>query len=674
MVLRFSENLLAYRRRKTRVVRVGGVAVGGDNPLRLQSMTTTPTSDTQATVAQAVRLAEAGCEIVRITAPTEKDAENLKNIQDALRRQGVQVPLVADIHFRPDAALIAADYVEKVRINPGNFADAKAFKIREYTEEEYRRELDRIEEKFTPLVLKLKRLMRSLRIGVNHGSLSDRILNRFGDTPEGMVESALEFVRICESNGYHDIILSMKASNPKVMIAAYRLLAARMGQEGMDYPFHLGVTEAGEGEDGRIKSAIGIGALLEDGIGDTLRVSLTEEPELEIPVARRLAAPYSGRTPAVYLRDPVVPGREVTHMEDFTQVSRRKTREIQMGPLRLGAGHPIRVALDLSVYKKNPSELLLALRQALKAGNDQRPEILQWTAANGSDLPALQHLRRAFPREGSERPGFLVRVEGPLSLLSEEVWETADAVAPAVGGVAWEEDLRLLAKNALSRGKTLFLSASDADDLLERAQVVRSVMQNIVLCLEPSDVSRAVHQMRYLAAQGWIKDGGYPFHLKAPSFNDPEDQLLHGSVLIGSLLSDGVGDSVQAGAGTDIQRDLELAYNILQGTGVRITKAEFVSCPSCGRTLFDLQEATERIKSKTGHLKNVKIAIMGCIVNGTGEMSYADFGYVGVGPGKINLYAGKTCVEKGIPADVADEKLVELIKEHGKWVDPLKRI
>jgi (E)-4-hydroxy-3-methylbut-2-enyl-diphosphate synthase len=381
--LSYSPDLFAYRRRKTRVVMVGDVGVGGENPLRLQSMTTTRTQDTEATVDQAVRLIRAGCEIVRITAPTEVDAANLKHIAAALHGKGLKIPLVADIHFRPEAAMEAANHVEKVRINPGNFSDAKAFKIREYSDTQYREEIDRIEERFTPLVLKLKRLGRALRIGTNHGSLSDRILNRYGDTPDGMVESALEFVRICERNGYRDIILSMKASNPKIMIAAYRLLAARMAAENMDYPFHLGVTEAGDGEDGRIKSAIGMGALLEDGIGDTLRVSLTEEPELEIPVARRLAAPYNHRPPTCFLGPkntnpdtcscPIHraflskenPDRPIN---GATTKTRRVTRELRIGPIGVGATHPPRSVTRLDPATADAAALLALLEQRLKSG------------------------------------------------------------------------------------------------------------------------------------------------------------------------------------------------------------------------------------------------------------------------------------------------------------------
>ncbi|MGQ0643954.1 MAG: (E)-4-hydroxy-3-methylbut-2-enyl-diphosphate synthase [Elusimicrobiota bacterium] len=677
--LPFCENLFAYRRRKTRVVMVGDVAVGGDNPLRLQSMTTTRTSDTDATVAQAVRLASAGCEIVRITAPTELDAKNLKNIKAALLAKGIKVPLVADIHFRPEAALEAAEHVEKVRVNPGNFADSKAFKIKEYSDAQYAEELERIEERFTPLALKLKRLGRALRIGTNHGSLSDRIMNRYGDTPEGMVESALEFVRICEKNGFRDIILSMKASNPKVMIAAYRLLAARMAAENMDYPFHLGVTEAGDGEDGRIKSAIGIGSILEDGIGDTVRVSLTEEPELEIPVARRIAARYDGRRTPVFFKTPLEPCRDLVHADNFYHYSRRPSRETAVGPIRLGGEQTVRTVNSVSRLKLPAPVLLAVLEEKLKSSRTIPPEILEWTVAGAADLEALRVFRRSLQFETS-RLGYLARLAGPAP---EGLWDAADGVVYSPGAAEasarngkFLDGLKRAAADAEETGKPLFLEASDAEDLLEWGHAAAAVTQNLVLTLRPAEgpdadeTARLIRQFRYVASQAWVKAGRFPLHLQAPPAADPEERVIRDSILFGSLLCDGLGDSVQAEGAGDLGRDLELVSNILQGAGARITKTEYVSCPSCGRTLFDLQSTTERIKKKTGHLKNVKIAIMGCIVNGPGEMADADFGYVGGGPDKINLYVGRECVEKGIPFERADEKLVELIRQHGKWTEP----
>ncbi|MBP8003998.1 MAG: (E)-4-hydroxy-3-methylbut-2-enyl-diphosphate synthase [Elusimicrobia bacterium] len=653
--LPFSPDVFAYQRRPTRVVRVGDVGVGGDNPLRLQSMTTTRTQDTDATVAQAIRLVQAGCEIVRITAPSEVDARNLKNIAAALRAKGVRVPLVADIHFRPDAALEAAEHVEKVRINPGNFSDAKAFKTRDYTDREYALELERIEERFTPLVLKLKRLGRALRIGTNHGSLSDRILNRFGDTPEGMVESALEFLRVCRKNDYHDVIFSMKASNPKVMIAAYRLLAARLDAEGGDYPFHLGVTEAGDGEDGRIKSAVGIGALLEDGLGDTVRVSLTEDPEFELPVARRLTAPYQGRAPIAYARESggAAPPRDPTHY------SRRPTRELRVGPVALGKDHPPRVAVETGGTAA--PDFKTRLDKIHAAGLGLAPELVVWPAQAAVDIDRLRDFKKALGFE--TRVGFVLRADGPVD----------PAAALAVADALWlpeaAGDVRPAARAAADAGKPLWLTGARAETLLAAAHGASTVHRDLVLGLRGADVSFLLHQTRFLTSREWVAASGIPLLLVLPPQDPGEESLLGSAVLAGGLLTDGLGDALFL-SGLGLAGDLERAGNLLQGAGARISKTEFVSCPSCGRTLFDLQTTTERIKRRTGHLKNVKIAIMGCIVNGPGEMADADFGYVGGGVDKINLYVGKECVEKGIATADADERLVALIRRHGKWTDP----
>jgi (E)-4-hydroxy-3-methylbut-2-enyl-diphosphate synthase len=528
----------AYARRKTREVAIGNVIVGGYQPIRVQSMTTTRTQDIEGTLAQSIRLVEAGCEIVRITAPTVTDAKAIGEIKRLLRARGIDVPLVADIHFSPAAAMEAAEHADKVRVNPGNFADQKFFRVREYTDEDYAAEIERIEERFTPLLLKCQQRGVAMRIGSNHGSLSDRIMNRYGDTPAGMVESALEFVRIARKHDYHDIVLSMKASNPKVMIQAYRLLVARMDEEGIDpYPLHLGVTEAGLGEDGRIKSAVGIGALLDDGLGDTVRVSLTEEPEAEVPVAQRLVAPYNARhQPEAF--------QPVAERVDPYSYSRRLTASVSVGGLEVGSGHTVAV-LD-------PAE----------------PD------AGAPDLSALAQVR-----------------------------------------VPWYD---------------------------------------------------AVRAWRSLAAQA----GDQPLHLQVAVDGDELEVLLRSATVLGSLLCDGIGDGVGLSAPLPEQDRQRLLFGILQAAGVRITKTEFVSCPSCGRTLFDLQSTTERIASQTRHLKGVKIAIMGCVVNGPGEMADADFGYVGGSPGHVNLYVGKEVVEKGVPEAEADDRLVALIKSHGKWQDP----
>jgi (E)-4-hydroxy-3-methylbut-2-enyl-diphosphate synthase len=653
--LPYSPDIFSYRRRPTRVVRVGDVGVGGDNPLRLQSMTTTRTQDTDATVAQAIRLVHAGCEIVRITAPSEVDARNLKNIAAALRAKGVRVPLVADIHFRPEAALEAAEHVEKVRINPGNFTDAKAFKSRDYTDREYALELERLAGRFTPLVLKLKRLGRALRIGTNHGSLSDRILNRFGDTPEGMVESALEFLRVCRAHDYHDVIFSMKASNPKVMIAAYRLLAARLDAEGWDYPFHLGVTEAGDGEDGRIKSAVGIGALLEDGIGDTVRVSLTEDPEFELPVARRLTAPYQNRAPLGHVRETgaAAPARDPYHYV------RRPAREVRVGPVSMGKDTPPRVAVETGGVP--PAEFKALLDKIYAAGRGLPPELVVWPARDAAAIDRLRDFKKALGFE--TRVGFVLRADGPVD--PRAALAAADALwLPEAGG-----DVRPAAGAAAEAGKPLWLTGSRPDALLEAAHGASTVHRDLVLGLRGDNVSALLHQTRFVTSRAWVAAAGVPLLIVLPPQTNAEESLLGAAVLSGGLLTDGLGDALFL-SGLGLAADLERVGNLLQGAGARISKTEFVSCPSCGRTLFDLQSTTERIKRRTGHLKNVKIAIMGCIVNGPGEMADADFGYVGGGVDKINLYVGKECVEKGIPTGEADERLVALIRRHGKWTDP----
>ena len=530
-----------YQRRKSREVQIGKVAVGGTQPIRVQSMTTTRTQDVESTLAQTIRLVEAGCEIVRITAPTTSDAKAIGEIKRRLRAIGLEVPLVADIHFSPAAAMEAAEHVEKVRVNPGNFADQKFFRVREYTDEDYAAEITRIEERFAPLVLKCKSRGVAMRIGSNHGSLSDRIMNRHGDTPAGMVESALEFVRIARKHDYHDIVLSMKASNPKVMIQAYRLLVARMDEEGIDpYPLHLGVTEAGLGEDGRIKSAVGIGALLDDGLGDTVRVSLTEEPEAEVPVAQRLVAPYNdGLRFARSLSD----GDE--RLDPYSY-ARRMAAAVDLAGLTVGGG------------------------------------------------------------------------------------ETVAVLDPAEEAISSTPDLSQLAT------------------------------------LEALPWYDAVRAYRTLANAA----GDRPLHLQVALDGDELEVLLRASTILGSLLCDGLGDSVGLTAPLPDDDRSRLLFGILQAAGVRITKTEFVSCPSCGRTLFDLQSTTERIASRTNHLKGVKIAIMGCVVNGPGEMADADFGYVGGSPGHVNLYVGKEVVEKGVPEAEADSRLVDLIRRQGKWQDP----
>ncbi len=575
----------SYERRKSRVVMVGNVGVGGENPIRAQSMITCDTMDTAASIQQTLDLVAVGCEIVRITAPTVKDAANLQHIVSGLRERGCDVPIVADIHFKPEAAMEAAKWVEKVRINPGNYADSKKFKIVEYTDEQYAAELERIRERFTPLVLFMKEHGRAMRIGTNHGSLSDRIMNRFGDTPLGMVESALEFARIARDLGYHDFIFSMKSSNPKVMIEAYRLLAARLAEEGPDwnYPLHLGVTEAGDGEDGRIKSAIGIGSLLSDGLGDTIRVSLTEDSVHEIPVARALAGNFQSSffTP---------PFAAVPPSYDPFAYARRATQTIERSGFRIGGEELVRVAIRQANFDK--------IAHKVAQMGDYQPEL---------------------------------------------IYERAQVVE-----IDPRNDASIATVNASTEPQ--FVTVRDGLDL------------------------PVIAAFRLLAAQ---LDARHPILLKdtfTPA-SDPQADflptLLAAATNIGALLCDGIGDAILVQGEHAPGQALRLSYNILQAAGTRIFKTDYVACPSCGRTLFNLQTTTAKIKAATAHLKGVKIAIMGCIVNGPGEMADADFGYVGGAPGKVNLYVGKQPVKFNIPEAEAVERLQDLIREHGKWVEPV---
>jgi (E)-4-hydroxy-3-methylbut-2-enyl-diphosphate synthase len=556
---------------------VGNTAIGGDNPVRVQSMLTSDTMNTQACVDEALGLVAAGCEIVRITAPTVNDAKNLEHIKKELIARGCTVPLVADIHFKPQAAMEAAKWVEKVRINPGNYADSKKFAVREYSDEQYEAELQRIRERFTPLVELCKQRGVAMRIGTNHGSLSDRIMNRYGDTPLGMVESALEFARIARDLDYHAFVFSMKASNPKVMIEAYRLLVARLSELGPDwnYPIHLGVTEAGDGEDGRIKSSIGIGSLLADGIGDTVRVSLTEDSIHEIPVARRLVELMGAPKEAA----PRV-GWEKCGFNPFAYF-RRSSARIGAGEIALGGGEAVRVVIRRAQYDR--------IAHKIAAMGDYKPELIY------EDLEIVE----VDPANESEIAGVNQR-ETPCVVTLP--------VIPA---------FRLLASRLTAPHPILL-----KDVLTQNA-------------------------------------GG-----------DFLDTLIRASAHIGALLCDGIGDAILVQGEEAPGQSMRLSYNILQGAGSRIFKTEYVACPSCGRTLFNLQETTARIRAATGHLKGVKIAVMGCIVNGPGEMADADFGYVGGAPSKVNLYVGKTPVKFNIPETEAVERLIDLIAEHGKWVEP----
>jgi len=656
-------------RRLTRVVNVGGVGVGGNNPIRVQSMTTSDTEDVAATVAQAIRLAEAGSELIRITAPNKAAAAALKDIRQQFRAAGFTQPLVADIHFLPSAAMEAVEHVEKIRVNPGNYADKKKFAVLEYTDAAYAEELERLHAAFSPLVLRAKALGRSLRIGTNHGSLSDRIMNRYGDSPHGMVESALEFIRIAESHGFKDMVLSMKSSNPKVMVEAYRLAAARMTELGMDYPLHLGVTEAGEGEDARIKSAIGIGSLLADGLGDTIRVSLTEDPWHEIPVckeivrrAEALAALGAASTVAL----PADPA-------DPFAFTRRATETIELSPKCLaGAGEVPRVVVrslaGLADWQAAAKELLdahAAQREVRAEGLLVRLDDLAHAAglrslrkALGPSVPALfveTSLAPAdFPFDGSGSRLVVVKAfsntEGPAVKAWGEVVTKHDAILAADLD---SPTLTALAKelSAIPAGR-LILTSSQPQEGLHATGSARELVRAAAAA-----GLKAPLWIRATVANAALLDAGF------------QSRLLEASIHAGGLLVDGYGDSLSCETPTSTAKSLTLAYDILQGARMRQTKTEYVACPSCGRTLFDIQSTTLKIKERTGHLKSVTIAVMGCIVNGPGEMADADFGYVGGAPGKINLYVGKTPVKFNIPQEEAVERLVDLIKEKGKWVE-----
>jgi (E)-4-hydroxy-3-methylbut-2-enyl-diphosphate synthase len=669
-------------RRRTVGVMVGGVGVGGTHPLRLQSMTTSDTQDVAATVQQSIALAEVGCEIVRITAPNVAAAKCLKEIRTRFSAAGFgHVPLVADIHFLPSAAMEAVEHVEKVRVNPGNYADKKKFAVKEYTDADYESELQRLHDSFTPLVKRAKELGRALRIGTNHGSLSDRIMNRYGDTPLGMVESALEFLRIARAHDCHALMLSMKSSNPKVMIQAYRLLVERMDREDMHYPLHLGVTEAGDGEDGRIKSAIGIGSLLLDGLGDTIRVSLTEDSVYEIPVARAIAdkAMSLWNCRSLLAGDSDASSRVNTLLQktdaiDPYHFSKRETSVLQLSArCSVGPGQPPRV-----IVRSTLAGLAAAAKSLSEPKMKDTPaEGLLVRVETPRDLADLADCVRRQPLPVE----FLVLEAGPLLTVAD--------IAPmlmAEGGRvmvlrrfgAGEAGLLKEFADAV-RAKGHFLAVDAPAEVLAALDDVLRSLGDASLVFTLSATTGAGHAtgayrrlLEFLRKSGskapvWIRNTAATAVKSDPSFLS---KLLESSFLTGGLLCDGVGDLVSIETEADAVRSTKLAYNVLQGAGARISKTEFVACPSCGRTLFDLQTTTQRIRAQTGHLKGVKIAIMGCIVNGPGEMADADFGYVGGAPGKINLYVGKNCVQYNIPQAEADARLVALIREHGKWADP----
>ena len=646
----YCNSLTKYDRRQTREVKIGDLPLGGSHPIRVQSMTTVDTMDTEGTVQQSIRMIEAGCEYVRITAPSLNEAANLENIKRELRAKGYHTPLIADIHFTPNAAELAARIVEKVRINPGNYADKKKFEHIRYTKSTYDSELDRIREKFTPLVKICKEYGTAMRIGTNHGSLSDRIMSRYGDTPMGMVESALEFVRICEDLNYYDIVLSMKASNPKVMIQAYRLLVNRLEQEDLEaYPLHLGVTEAGEAEDGRIKSAVGIGTLLEDGLGDTIRVSLTEEPEAEIPVANHLVKRYANR--AEHL---TIPEIKINPLNPF-EYQKRLTRAVQ----DVGGDNVPRVIADFSQYKINDRNDLRAI------GHYYLPEPDKYIMKdNGADYVFT-----------GDDPAGIDLPSGLKEIINYDTWQNCGS--PVVKYPLFDKTQFLNEKIKHPQLNFLRLTLKDLDsDFLE---TLKNEINVVIVAY--TDNQHAFAALRKFFIELINNGVDLPVIIQRDYLlKDHDAFMLYAATDLGGLLIDGLGEGIMLSLSnkkTSINvQDFEVlkmcndtAFGILQATRSRITKTEFISCPSCGRTLFDLQETTALIRKRTDHLKGIKIGIMGCIVNGPGEMADADYGYVGSGKGKITLYKGKEVVKRGVPSEKAVDELIDLIREDGNWIE-----
>ena len=647
--IKYCNSLTSYNRRKTREVQIGDLRMGGDNPIRVQSMTTVDTMDTMGSVEEALRMVATGCELVRITAPSIKEARNLENIRNELRKRGCEVPLVADIHFTPNAAEMAARIVEKVRVNPGNYADKKKFQVIEYTDASYQEELDRIRHKFAPLVKICQEYGTAMRIGTNHGSLSDRIMSRYGDTPLGMVESALEFIRICEDMNYHNLVVSMKSSNTQVMVQAYRLLVNRLEQEGLQpYPLHLGVTEAGEAEDGRIKSAVGIGTLLEDGLGDTVRVSLTEPPEEEAPVARILTDRYHSRDNDY----------STLHLVDFDRPDpytyhRRETMEVA----NFGETNVPRVISDISHLPD------IEWRDLKSVGHFYLPELDKWK---------MNDLGTDYLYAGS-RPVPFMLPNGLKQILDFNTWKDYSD---------HEHTYPLFSKEEVAGGQ----GSEQVNFLLQDAQDLElpdSVVNNPgkwVIILETSH-ELAMQSLRRFFFEMHQRDIRIPIVVKRSYGAVSEDQLMMFSATdVGGLLIDGFGDGIMLSKDTfaedsstmleELKNCNSIAFGILQAARTRMTKTEYISCPSCGRTLFDLQETTAMIRKRTDHLKGVKIGIMGCIVNGPGEMADADYGYVGSGKGKITLYKGQDVVKRGVPSQDAVDELIEIIREDGRWIEP----
>ncbi len=665
----FTPSLTEFKRRKSIEVNIGQVPLGKEQPIRVQSMTTVDTMDTEGSIAQSIRMIEAGCEYVRITAPSIKDAQNLQLIKNGLRERGYQTPLVADIHFTPNAAELAAKIVEKVRVNPGNYADKKKFEVIEYTDEQYQGELERIRERFEPLVKLCKAHGTAMRIGTNHGSLSDRILSRYGDTPLGMVESALEFLRICEDLEYYDIVISMKASNPQVMVQAYRLLVLKLKEEGLKpYPLHLGVTEAGEGEDGRIKSAMGIGALLEDGLGDTVRVSLTEEPEAEMPVGQQLVNRYVGRTNHA----PIQPINWESGKLNYSpyQYQKRVTHEV----VNFGKDNVPRVIADFSQVTA------IEMGNLKGIGHYYLPELDKW---------GMNDLGADYIYLGQHSVPFMMP-NGLKVIQDYATWQRESAHKQEEK----ENIFPLLTIDEFKQETTIqglqFLKIR-LEDLTNAVVAQIKATPQLVLMLETENL-HAMAALRRLFLELMIQEITHPA-VVSRNYEGEDIELvqLYAATDVGGLLIDGWGDGVllsnvpQTKNADNKTADHQviskialleqakhlnnLSFGILQAARTRMTKTEYISCPSCGRTLFDLQETTAMIRKRTDHLKGVKIGIMGCIVNGPGEMADADYGYVGSGKGKITLYRGQTVVKRGVPSAQAVDELIELIREDGKWLE-----
>jgi (E)-4-hydroxy-3-methylbut-2-enyl-diphosphate synthase len=653
----YTQSLTEYKRLATLEVKVGDLLLGNFNPIRIQTMTTTDTMDTIATVEQSIRCIEAGSELIRITAPSKNEAENLLNIKNELRKRGYKTPIVADIHFTPNAAEIAARIVEKVRVNPGNYVDKKKFELLEYSDAEYLEEIERIRERFTPLVKICKEYGTAMRIGTNHGSLSDRIMSRYGDTPIGMVESAMEFLRIAESENYYNIVLSMKSSNPQVMVQAYRLLIQNMHAElGHCYPLHLGVTEAGDGEDGRIKSAIGIGTLLEDGIGDTIRVSLTEDPELEIPVCKNIVKRYSENHIGKEIQK--IPEIDKLPYNPF-EYKRRDTFEVG----NIGAKHVPVVIADLHKLEKISHKDLEVIGYTYDVVTDK------W---NINDV-AADYIFTANKIVDFALPGTLKVICNYVTWIAsqdkEKYFPIFDKAQYLDDNIAKSAAINFIKLDCYSQEYFL----TDNESIFLKLKNDKSA----IICLSSTNIN-SVQSIRRMFVELIEREIKNPVIIITDSnHREMDESLIHYAVESGALLLDGFGDGIclghhyaEKGIVTDNKILNSIAFGILQATRTRISKTEYISCPSCGRTLFDLQETTAKIRAVTNHLKGVKIAIMGCIVNGPGEMADADFGYVGSGPGKITLYKGKEVIKRAVPADIAVSELINLIKENEAWVEP----